>query len=43
MELTQGNPYGNKAVGKGKCYIVSKEWSKSNINEHVYEAAESDS
>lgn len=38
-----GNPYGNKAVEKGKCYIVFKEWSKLNINEHVYEAAERDS
>lgn len=38
-----GNPCGNKSAEKGKCYIVSKEWSKLNINEHVYVAAESDS
>lgn len=37
-----GNPCGNKSAEKGKCF-VSKEWSKLNINEHVYEAAETDS
>ena len=41
--INMGNPYDYKFVEKAKCYIISKELFKLNINEHVYEAAEGDS